>query len=69
MKVLEGRGYKLLDLITLKEKEFHVSDMKPLVFDAALTDPLDVARRDNVEYFIDKISTDVISRRKQKLNF
>ena len=46
-----------------------MSDMKPLVFDAALTDPLDVARRDNVEYFIDKISTDVISRRKQKLNF
>ena len=28
MKVLEGRDsrYKLLDLITLKEKEFHVSD-------------------------------------------
>ena len=57
MKVLEGRDsrYKLLDLITLKEKEFHVSDMKPFVFDAALTDPLDVARRDNMEYFIDKI--------------
>ena len=31
MKVLEGRDsrYKLLDLITLIEKEFHVSDMKP----------------------------------------
>ena len=57
MKVLKGRDsrYKLLDLITLKEKEFHVSDMKPFVFDAALTDPLDVARRDNMEYFIDKI--------------
>ena len=57
MKVIEGRDsrYKLLDLITLKEKEFHVSDMKPFVFDAALTDPLDVARRDNMEYFIDKI--------------
>ena len=41
--------------ITLKEKEFHVSDMKPFVFDAALTDPLDVARRDNMEYVIDKI--------------
>ena len=42
MKVLEGRDsrYKLLDLITLKEKEFLVSDMKPFVFDAALTDPL-----------------------------
>ena len=30
-------------------------DMKPFVFDAALTDPLDVARCDNMEYFIDKI--------------
>ena len=41
MKVLEGRDsrYKLLDLRTLKEREFHVSDMKPFVFDAALTDP------------------------------
>ena len=32
-----------------------MSDMKPFVFDAALTDPLDIARRDNMEYFIDKI--------------
>ena len=52
MKVLEGRDsrYKLLDLITLKEKEFLVSDMKPFVFDAAITDLLDVARRDNMEF-------------------
>ena len=57
MKVIEGMNSrdKLLDLITLKEKEFHVSDMKPLVFDAALTDPLDIARRDNMEYFIEEI--------------
>ena len=57
MKVLEGRDsrYNLLDLITLKEKEFHVSDMKLFLFDAALTDPFDVARRGNMEYFIDKI--------------
>ena len=41
----EGRDfrYTLLDLITLKEKEFRVSDMKPFLFDAALIDPLDVA--------------------------
>ena len=31
-----------ISMITLKEKEFHVSDMKPSVFNAALTDPLDV---------------------------
>ena len=57
MKVLKGRDsrYNLLDLITLKEKEYHVSDMKPFLFDAAITDPLDVARCDNMEYFIDKI--------------
>ena len=57
MKVLEGRDsrYKILDLITFKEKEYHVSDMKPTVFDAALTDSSDVARRDNIEYFIDEI--------------
>ena len=57
MKVHQARDsrYKLLDLIALKEKEFYVSDMKPFVFDAALTDPLDVAWRDNMEYFIDKI--------------
>ena len=55
MKLIEGRDsrYKLLDLITLNEKEFHVSDMKPFVFDAVWTDP--VARRDNMEYFIDTI--------------
>ena len=57
MKVLEGRDsrYKLLDLITLKEKEFHVSDIKPFVFDATLTAPLDVARRESTEYFINEI--------------
>ena len=32
-----------------------MSDIKPFVFDAALADPLDVARHDNIEYFIDKI--------------
>ena len=52
MKVLKGRDsrYNLLDLITLKEKEFHESDMKTFLFDAALTDPLDVARRDNIQH-------------------
>ena len=47
MKVLEGcdcdSQYKLLDLITLIEKDFHVSDMKPFLSDAAVTESLDVA--------------------------
>ena len=38
-----------------KEKVFHVSDMKPFVFDPTVVDPLDIARRDHMEYFIDKI--------------
>ena len=47
--------YVLLDLLTGKEKVFHVSDMKSFVFDPAVFDPLDIAHRDHMEYFIDKI--------------
>ena len=32
------------------------TDMKPFVFDSALVDPLDIARRDQMEFFIEKIS-------------
>ena len=48
MRVIKGLNsrYTLLDLITGKEKDYHVSDMKPFVFDSALVDPLDIARRD-----------------------
>ena len=41
-----------LDLMTGKETDFHVSDMKPLVFDSAVTNPQDIARRDRMEFFI-----------------
>ena len=49
MRVIKGLNsrYTLLDLITGKEKDYHVSDMKPFVFDSALVDPLDIARRSN----------------------
>ena len=33
-----------------------MSDMKPFVFDSALVDPLDIARRDQMEFFIEKIT-------------
>ena len=60
MRVIKGLNsrYTLLDLITGKEKDYdyHVSDMKPFVFDSALVDPLDIARRDQMESFIEKIS-------------
>ena len=57
MRVIKGFNsrYTLLDLITGKEKDYHVSDMKPFVFDSATTDPLDIARRDQMEFFIDSI--------------
>ena len=47
MRVIKGLNsrYTLLDLITGKEKDYHVSDMKPFVFDSAIVDPLDIARR------------------------
>ena len=54
IKVLNSR-YTLLDLITGKEKDYHVSGMKPFVFDSAIVDPVDVACRDYMEFFIEKI--------------
>ena len=33
-----------------------MSDMKPFVFDSALVDPLDVTRRGQMEFFIEKFS-------------
>ena len=58
MRVIKGLNsrYTLLDLITGKEKDYLVSDMKPFIFDSAIVDPLDIARRDKMELFIEKIS-------------
>jgi hypothetical protein len=47
--------YLLLDLITDKQKPYHVSDLKTFVFDTLNVDPLDIARRDYLEFFIGKI--------------
>ena len=57
MRVIKGLNfrYTLLDLITGKEKDNHVKDMKPFVFVSALVDPFDIARRDQMEFFIEKI--------------
>ena len=54
MKVIKGLNsrYTLLDLMTGKETDFHVLDMKPFVFNSAVIDPEDIARRDHMEYFI-----------------
>ena len=47
MRVIKGLNSRctLLDLITGKETDFHLSDMKPFVFDSAVINPQDNARR------------------------
>ena len=57
MRVVSGKNsrYTLVDLVTHQEKVYHTSDMKPFIFDPAITDPLDVARRDHMEYFVETI--------------
>ena len=57
MRVVNGENsrYTLFDLITNKEKDYHVSDMKPFIFNADLVDPVDVARRDYMEFFIENV--------------
>jgi hypothetical protein len=47
--------YTLEDLITNKEKEYHVTDIKPFHFDPLNTNPVDVARKDYSEFFIEAI--------------
>ena len=57
MRVANGENarYTLFDLITNKEKDYHVSDMKPFIFNAELVDPVDVARRDYMEFYIENV--------------
>jgi hypothetical protein len=47
--------YLLLDLVKHKQKSYHVTDLKPFIFDPLKIDPLDIARRDYLEFFIEKI--------------
>ena len=47
--------YTLFDLVTNEEKNYHVSDMKPFIFNADSVDPEDVARRDYMELFIENV--------------
>ena len=72
MRVVNGENsrYTLFDLSTNKEKDCHVSDMKPFILYADFVDPVDVARHDYMEFFI----VNVISyrrnlKRKTELEF
>jgi Chromo (CHRromatin Organisation MOdifier) domain len=59
LRVVSGSNsrYTLHDLITNKEKEYHVSDMKQFLYDPNHVDPVDVARRDHMEFFVESISS------------
>ena len=47
--------YTLLNLITKKTRDVHASQIKPFRFDPAKRSPTDIARRDYMEFFIEKI--------------
>ena len=50
----------LLDLMTGKETNFHVSDVATLVFEAVpVIDPADIARRDFMEYYVDTVASNI----------
>ena len=70
LRVIGGKNpvFNLLDLVTNKVKEYHVSDMKPFLFDPLLTVPLDVARKDYLEFFIEAILKHSGNRRSKKTN-
>ena len=70
LRVIGGKNpvFNLLDLVTNKVKEYHVSDIKPFLFDPLLTVPLDVARKDYLEFFIEAILKHSGNRRSKKTN-
>ena len=49
----ENLEYELLDLITRKEKTVHVTRLKEFIFNPAITEPQDIARRDYLEFFVE----------------
>jgi hypothetical protein len=57
MKILDKKNseYRLLNLITMKEKIYHAQHMKKFIFNPLYVDPADVARRDYLEYFVETI--------------
>ena len=47
--------YTLLDLITHKEKVYHMTQLKPFQFDPTQVDPIDIDRREYPEFFTEDI--------------
>ena len=56
LRVVKGNNsrYTLYDVVSQKTSDYHVSDLKPFLYDPAITN-VDVARRDHMEFFFDKI--------------
>ena len=72
LKVLNNdkSEYLLYDLITNKEKSYHASDMKPFNFTPLTTNPMDIARKYYLEFFIERIlGMTVDIKRVQTLQF
>jgi transposase InsO family protein len=70
LRVIKGSQsiFTLLDLVTNKEKDYHVSDLKPFRFDPLNTNPLEVARKDYLEFFIEAILKHSGTRQTKKSN-
>ena len=47
--------YTLLDLVTNKDKVYHITDLKDFFFDPSIHDPLDIARKDYLEFLVEKV--------------
>jgi transposase InsO family protein len=66
----KGNEYTLFNLVTNLERHYHITEMRPFHFDPSITDPLDIARRDYLEFFVDKIIDHRGSdKRKKELEF
>ena len=57
VRVISGSNSRfiLYDLISHVEIEYHISDMKPFLFDPLRVEPLDVARHDYMKFHIENI--------------
>jgi hypothetical protein len=55
VKSFEGSEYVIANLITHKERSTHVKNLKIFHYDPAIGVPADTARRDYMEYFVEKV--------------
>ena len=51
----EGDRYRLRNLVTGKEADFHIQLLKPFLYDERVTEPLAVAIQEHGEYLVDEI--------------